>query len=69
MSTKYIKDGVGRNIGYTKDMGSVIYAHDKNGANAGYYQRSSDTTFDRDGRRYGKGNLTEALVFFAANRS
>ena len=66
MSTKYVMDGSNRNIGYTKDMGSVIYAHDKSGKNVGYYQASSNTTFDRNGKRYGNGNLTEALVFEAS---
>lgn len=63
MSTKYVIDGNNRNIGYIKDMGSVIYAHDKNGKNVGYYKPSNNTTFDRNGKRYGGGNLTESLVF------
>ena len=66
MSTKYVMDGSNRNIGYTKDMGSTIYAHDKNGKNVGYYNVSINTTFDRNGKRYGNGNLTEALVFEAS---
>ena len=66
MSTKYVMDGSNRNIGYTKDMGSVIYAHDKNGKNVGYYNSNNNTTFDRNGKRYGSGNLTEALVFEAS---
>ena len=66
MSTKYVMDGSKRNIGYTKDMGSVIYAHDKNGKNVGYYNSSNNTTFDRNGKRYGSGNLTESLVFEAS---
>ena len=68
MSTKYVMDGSNRNIGYTKNMGSVIYAHDKNGKNVGYYNLSSNTTFDSNGKRYGTGNLTDALVFEAAKR-
>ena len=63
MSTKYVMDGNNRNIGYTKDMTSVIYAHDKNGKNVGYYNSSNNTTFDQNGRRYGTGNLTNALIF------
>ena len=69
MSTKYVMDGSNRNIGYTKDMGSVIYAHDKNGKNCGYYNPNNNTTFDRNGKRYGNGNLTESLVFDASTRS
>lgn len=68
MSTKYIMDGNNRKIGYTKDIGSVIYAHGPNGENVGYYKPSNDTTFDRNGKRYGTGNLTNALVFEAARK-
>jgi hypothetical protein len=69
MSTKYVMDNNNRNIGYTKDMGSVIYAHDKTGKNVGYYNPTSNTTFDRNGKRYGNGNLTESLVFEASKSS
>ena len=68
MSTKYVMDGNNRNIGYTKDMGSVIYAHDKNGKDVGYYNVSNKTTFDSKGKRYGSGNLTNALVFEAVRK-
>jgi hypothetical protein len=68
MSTKYIMDGTNRKVGYVKDSGSVIYAHGPNGENVGYYQKSTDTTFDRNGKRYGFGNLTNALVFEAARK-
>ena len=68
MSTKYIMDGSNRKIGYVKDSGSVIYAHGLNGENVGYYQKSTDTTFDRRGKRYGFGDLTNALVFEAVRK-
>ena len=68
MSTKYIMDGTNRKVVYVKDSGSVIYAHGPNGENVGYYQKSTDTTFDRNGKRYGFGNLTNALVFEAARK-
>ncbi len=68
MSTKYVMKN-NRNIGYTKDMGSTVYAHDFNGQNIGYYLASSNTTFDKSGRRYGNGNLTEALVFEVAAKN
>jgi hypothetical protein len=61
-------DGTNRKVGYVKDSGSVIYAHGPNGENVGYYQKSTDTTFDRNGKRYGFGNLTNALVFEAARK-
>jgi hypothetical protein len=69
MSTKYIMDGNNRSIGYTKDMGSVTYAHDKNGKDVGYYNANNKTTFDSKGKRYGTGNLTNALVFEAARKN
>ncbi len=69
MSTKYIMDGNNRKIGYTKDMGSVVYAHGSNGENVGYYQSNNNTTFDRNGRRYGSGDLTSALIFEAARKN
>jgi hypothetical protein len=68
MSTKYVMKN-NRNIGYTKDMGSTVYAHDFDGRNVGYYNASSNTTFDKSGRRYGNGNLTEALVFEEAAKN
>jgi len=68
MSTKYVMDSNNQNIGYTKDMGSVIYAHDKNGKNVGYYNVSNKTTFDSKGKRYGSGDLTNALVFEAVRK-
>ena len=68
MSTKYIMDGKNVRIGYVKDSGSVIYAHGPNGENVGYYQKSTDTTFDRNGKRCGFGDLTNALVFEAARK-
>jgi hypothetical protein len=68
MSTKYIMDGKNVRIGYVKDSGNVIYAHGPNGENVGYYSKSSDTTFDRNGKRYGFGDLTNALVFESARK-
>jgi hypothetical protein len=68
MSTKYVTDSKSARIGYVKDSGSVIYAHGSNGENVGYYQKSTDTTFDRNGKRYGFGDLTNALVFEAARK-
>ena len=68
MSTKYVMDGNNRNSGYTTDMGTVIYAHDKNGKDVGYYNVSNKTTFDSKGKRYGAGNLTNALVFEAVRK-
>jgi len=68
MSTKYVTDSKSTRIGYVKDSGSVIYAHGPNGENVGYYQKSTDTTFDRSGKRYGFGDLTNALVFEAARK-
>jgi hypothetical protein len=68
MSTKYVTDSKSARIGYVKDSGSVIYAHGPNGENVGFYQKSTDTTFDRNGKRYGFGDLTNALVFEAARK-
>ena len=68
MSTKYVTDSKSARIGYVKDSCSVIYAHGPNGENVGYYQKSTDTTFDRNGKRYGFGDLTNALVFEAARK-
>ena len=68
MSTKYVTDSKSARIGYVKDSGSVIYAHGPNGENVGYYQKSTDTTFDRNGKRYGFGDLTNALVFEASRK-
>ena len=68
MSTKYVTDSKSTRIGYVKDSGSVIYANGPNGENVGYYQKSTDTTFDRNGKRYGFGDLTNALVFEAARK-
>jgi hypothetical protein len=50
-------------------MGSVTYAHDKNGKDVGYYNASNKTTFDSKGKRYGTGNLTNALVFEADRKN
>ena len=69
MSTKYVTDSKSTRIGYVKGSGSVIYAHGPNGENVGYYQKSTDTTFDRNGKRYGFGDLTNALVFEAARKN
>ena len=69
MSTKYVMDGSNRNIGYTKDMGSVIYAHGSNGKNVGHYNANNKTTFDANGKRFGSGNLTDSLVFKDSRRS
>ena len=68
MSTKYVTDSKSTRIGYVKDSGSVIYAYGPNGENVGYYQKSTDTTFDRNGKRYGFGDLTNALVFEAVRK-
>jgi len=68
MSIKYIMDGKNRKIGHVNDTGGVIYAHGPNGENVGYYQKSTDTTFDRSGKRYGFGDLTNALIFETAKR-
>ena len=69
MSTKYVTDSKSTRIGYVKDSVSVIYAHGPNGENVGYYQKSTDTTFDRNGKRYGFGDLSNALVFEAARKN
>jgi hypothetical protein len=58
-----VYDGKGRRVGYYHEMSSVIYAHDKNGRNAGYYHKSSNVTFDKNGKRFGTGNLVETLIF------
>lgn len=68
MSTKYVMKKNNK-IGYTKDMGSTAYAHDFDGRPCGYYMRSSNTTFDKNGRVYGSGNLTEALVYEEAAKN
>lgn len=57
-----VYDRNGRKAGYYTEMSSVIYAHDSNGRNVGYYNKNADTTFDRNGRRYGSGNLVTALI-------
>jgi hypothetical protein len=62
MSTQNVYDGNGRRAGYYNEMSNVIYAHDASGRNVGYYNKNTDTTFDRNGRRYGNGNLVTSLI-------
>jgi hypothetical protein len=70
MSSQTVFDGSGRRAGYYKETSDVIYAHDVNGKNAGYYKKSTNTTFDRNGRRYGSGNLVTSLIMetYQSNR-
>jgi hypothetical protein len=68
MSTRYVHDGQGRNVGYTKEMSEVIYAHGKNGQNVGYFNKKNNTTFDKDGRRYGVGDMTTSLIMEASKK-
>jgi hypothetical protein len=63
MSTNNVYNGNNQRIGYTKNMGSTVYAHNSNGRNIGYYSKSANATFDNNGKRFGIGNLTDALVF------
>lgn len=65
MSIKNVYDGRHNRIGHITEMGSVSYGHDQKGKKVGYYNVSSDTTFDANGNRYGKGNVLESLIFSA----
>lgn len=65
MSTKNVYDGRSNRIGYVNEMSSVSYGHDINGKKVGYYDKNSNTTFDANGIRYGKGNVLESLIFNA----
>jgi hypothetical protein len=67
MSTRYVHDGQGRNVGYTKEMSDVIYAHGKNGP-VGYFNKNSNTTFDKNGKRYGMGDMTTSLIMEASKK-
>ena len=58
----FIFDGNGKKMGYWNDTGSTSYAHDVNGKNLGYYNKNNDTTFDKSGKRYGKGNMCTSLI-------
>lgn len=69
MSTQNVYDGNGRRVGYYNEMSSVVYAHDTGGRNVGYYNKNTNTTFDKNGRRYGVGNLVTALIMEAAQNS
>ena len=64
---EYVFDGKSRKVGHYNDTGNVVYAHDNSGRNIGKYQPSSDTTFDKNGRRYGKGNLVTSLIMDSAS--
>jgi hypothetical protein len=68
MSTNYVTIGANRRIGYVKETNSVSYAQNQNGKNVGYFNKSSNTTFDSNGKRYGSGNLTNALIFKASGK-
>lgn len=65
MNTHNIYDKVGRRAGYLNEMSDVIYAHDSKGIKVGYYNKNTDTTFDRNGRRFGSGNLIASLIMTA----
>lgn len=60
--SNYIRDGRNNVVGYIKEMGSVTYAHGSKGENVGYFSKSANATFDKNGKRYGTGDLTSALV-------
>ena len=68
MSTNYVIDGANRRIGYVKETNSVSYAHNQNGKNVGYFNKSNNTTFDANGKRFGSGNLTDSLVYKTYNK-
>lgn len=63
MSVQNVYGGNGRRVGYYNEMSNLIYAHDKNGRNVGYYHKSLNVTFDKNGRRFGTGNLVESIIF------
>ena len=69
MSTNNIYNGSNQRIGYTKNTGRTVYAHNTNGRNVGYYTKTSNTTFDENGKRFGVGNLTDTLVFVNSKKT
>ena len=49
-------------IGWCRDMGSIIQAIGIRKGYCGYYNKSSNITFDKEGRVYCYGNATDCLV-------
>jgi hypothetical protein len=63
-----VYNGQGVRLGYhTSENQNQVYAYDKSGTNIGYYNKSSNTTFDKNGRRYGVGNLVKSLILNSQN--
>ena len=61
MST-ILKDKNFARLGEIKQIGSRQELRDKNNRLLGWYESSTNTTFDSSGRRIGTGNLLSSLL-------
>lgn len=63
---KEIKDGYGQHKGVIQYQGNDEMSNaigvTKKGTVVGRYMKLSDTTFDKNNRVYGRGNLLESLI-------
>ena len=50
-------------IGIIKPNGSKLYAYDKLSRKIGYWDERTDTTYDKNMHKIGKGNLLISLYF------
>ena len=60
--TEDIKDSSNRLIGKRVSNGSLVELRDAYGNTLGHYSKSSDLTYDRQGRLVGKGDQTMRLL-------
>lgn len=64
--TKIVSNGVGQPVGRITYMGnderSSGTCFDRVGTLLGRYSAGTDTTYDKNGNPFGKGNLMEALI-------
>lgn len=60
---KYITNNNGKVVGYSVSSDSKLNVFNSSGKYSGCYDKSSNTTYDGTGRRFGTSNSTSALIF------
>ena len=62
MARENIKDHTGRLIAYTEQRGNRLWLHDWTGKMLGYYDLSTNKTYEWTGRYVGPGNIVMTLL-------
>jgi hypothetical protein len=62
MADQILKDRTDREIGRINNIGVLLKAYDRTGRELGSYDPKRDTTYDRIGRKIGRGNQLAKLI-------